>query len=339
MSVAAPRASDRDGRRTLANDQIEVTLDLDRGADIVSLVDRRSGIDVLFRTPWADRAEVVARRGSLLHHASSTEAWLESYAGGWQLLCPNAGPPVERAGVVHGFHGEAAVVPWTLTGEDAEELRLRVSLHTVPLTIERTLILAGPTVAIEDVVRNDAPVPVEFDYQHHPAFGAPLLAPEAVVETGARTFVADPDTAHWRFAPASVHAWPPRADGDEPLDRLPALSKPRVLLGWLADFDEPWAALRNPELDVAVALRWDGATMPYAWFWQELNGTPGYPWYGRTYAMAIEPSSTITGGPDRKPLRLGGGATLRTAMRATVCPGRSAIRMVHDDGTVEVEDD
>jgi hypothetical protein len=309
-------------RLTLASDDVELTVDLDRGADVVSLVDRRTGVDVLFRTPWAERAEAVARRGSLLWHESSTTAWLESYAGGWQLLCPNAGGPTERAGVAHGFHGEAAVVPWTLVGADGGSVRLRVELHTTPLAIERTLSLAGPVVAVDDVVRNVSQIAVELDYQHHPAFGAPLLAPGAVIETGARTFATE----------AGGRPWP----GVPPVDRVPPLDEPRAILGWLGDFDEPWAALRNPALDLGVALRWNVAVMPYAWVWQELHATAEYPWFRRAYALAIEPSSTPAGGPGRTSLALAGGAAFEAGIRLTVCGGARPIRSVDVDGSVHV---
>lgn len=310
------------GRQRLANEHLELTLDVDRGADVVSLVDRRTGVDVMFRTPWAARAERVARRGSLLWHESSVAAWLESYAGGWQLLCPNAGPPTERAGITHGFHGEAAVVPWTLEESSSDTARLRVELHTIPLAIERTLALEGPVVVVDDIVRNLAPVAVELDYQHHPAFGPPLLAPGCVIETGARTFVADPAAAQWDFEPSH--------------DTVPPREQTRAVLGWLADFAEPWAALRNPELDLGVALRWDAATMPYAWIWQELNATEAYPWYQRAYVMAIEPSSTPTSGPERRSIRLAGDASIHAGMRLTVCRGRQAIRSVSDSGAVQL---
>ena len=321
----------------LRNDDVELAVNLDRGADIVSLVDRRTGVDVMFRTPWATRAEEVARRGSLVWHESSLDAWLESYAGGWQLLCPNVHEPVARDGRTHGFHGEAAVVPWTLETAGPGEARLHVELHTVPLRIERTLSLAGPVVVVDDVVRNLAPVSIGFDYQHHPAFGAPFIAPGCVLETGAKRYIADPGSTHWLFEPGSVHTWPPEVPGgaDPPLDRLPPADRPRAALGWLTGFDEPWAAIRNPELDLGVALRWDASVMRNAWLWQELNGTEGYPWYGRAYVIALEPSSTVTAGPGRlDTVTLAGGASLHTGVRVTVCGGRAPIKSIDAAGVV-----
>lgn len=325
-------------RLTLANEEVRLTLALDRGADVVSLVDQRTATEVMFQTPWAERAEQVAAGGSLLWHGSSFNAWIESYPGGWQLLCPNAGPPTERAGTMLGFHGEASLVPWTVTEASSASVRLEVALHTVPLKIERMLTLVGSVITIEDVIRNLAPVSVEFDYQHHPAFGPPLLAPGAVIETGAGSFVADRGEARWCFEPGGRAAWPPSAPGEQPLDRLPPIGRPRALLGWLDDFDEPWAAIRNPELDLGVALRWDAEVMPYAWFWQELNGTVGYPWYARAYVMAIEPSSTPADGFTRTSLSLETGGVLQTGVRLSICGGRSPIRCVDAAGVVETVD-
>lgn len=40
---------------TLTNNQLEVTVLPDKGADIYSLVHRGTGVDVLFKSPWGVR--------------------------------------------------------------------------------------------------------------------------------------------------------------------------------------------------------------------------------------------------------------------------------------------
>ena len=42
-------------------------------------------------------------------------------------------------------------------------------------------------------------------------------------------------------------------------------------------------------------LAWTRDVFPYLWFWQELRGSFGYPWYGRSRVMAVEPFSSIPG--------------------------------------------
>jgi hypothetical protein len=43
-----------------------------------------------------------------------------------------------------------------------------------------------------------------------------------------------------------------------------------------------------------VALAWDIDDFPYAWLWHEIR-SPGFPFYGRTYIVAIEPASSWPG--------------------------------------------
>jgi hypothetical protein len=52
--------------------------------------------------------------------------------------------------------------------------------------------------------------------------------------------------------------------------------------------------MTSRKYDFSVALVWP-QIFPYLWFWQELRGSFGYPWYGNSYVMAIEPFSSIPG--------------------------------------------
>ena len=42
----------------------------------------------------------------------SLTAWLEAYAGGWQVLFPNGGFANTYKGVELGYHGEASMKAW-----------------------------------------------------------------------------------------------------------------------------------------------------------------------------------------------------------------------------------
>ena len=53
--------------------------------------------------------------------------------------------------------------------------------------------------------------------------------------------------------------------------------------------------MTSRKYDFSVALVWPQKLFPYLWFWQELRGSFGYPWYGNSYVMAIEPFSSIPG--------------------------------------------
>ena len=299
---------------------LRVVVDTARGADVLSLIHRGRDVDVLFSTPWRERAERV-RSG--LETPTSTDPVagpLEQYAGGWQLLCPNAGAPRVVAGAPVGFHGEAWLASWDVVEADQLSARLRTELHTIPVLIERELTLdpASAALTITDVLINLSDVDLEFDYVSHPAFGGDFVEGRVRVDTGARSFTADPDTAGGAVPAGSVEDWPHTRDGVD-LRVVPEPGEQRMLFGWLSDFDEHWASITNLDLGLSVRLDWDGTHLPYAWFWQELNWTEGYPWFRRARAIAIEPSSTTAGGADRHSvLRLEANGSVRLPLTITL---------------------
>lgn len=302
---------------TLADDELEVVVDVGRGADILSLTHRRSGVDVLFSTPWREHADAIRSGRASLTAYDEVAVHLEQYRGGWNTLCPNAGPPRLVHGAPVGFHGEAVTARWDVVAQGEIELMLRLSLFSVPVTIQRRLVLTGDgTLLIEDDLTNDGPDELEIDYVSHPAFGGPFLEGRCTVDTNARHYTADPGTDGSVVAAGTRHAWP-WALGDDGTDKVDLRDVPppgasRMAFGWLSDFDDPWATVTNHDLGLSVRLAWESTHQPYAWFWQELNATPGFPWHRRARAFAIEPSSTITSGPDR-----------RSALRLE--PGRSVL--------------
>lgn len=290
---------------TLADDDLEVVVDVGRGADILSLRHRRTAVDVLFTTPWRERADAIRAGHTSPSSYDEVAVFLEQYRGGWNTLCPNAGPPRVVAGTPVGFHGEAATARWEVLARTDTELRLRLSLFSVPVSIERRMVLTGDgTLLIEDDVSNDGPDPLVIDHVSHPAFGGTFLGGRCTVETSARHYTADPGTDGSFVAAGSLHTWPwaRGAEGADDVDlrEVPPPGTARMAFGWLSDFDDPWASITNHDLGLVVRLAWDRTHQPYAWFWQELNATPGFPWHRRARAFAIEPSSTITSGPDRE---------------------------------------
>lgn len=282
----------------LADDRLRVTLLPDRGADIHAVRDLRTGIDVLWKTPWGLRV-----RAGDDSPPGSPGAWLNSYAGGWQVLIPSGGGPSSHRGVDHPYHGEACSRPWaatTATGADGMERGVfRVRLSDAPLRLERTVSLAPRgQVVVEERVTNDGDRPVDYMWVHHPAFGAPLVAPGARIRTSAKTILADAalDGPANPLEPGSSHPWPvvETRDGRQlDLSFVPGAAQGRQLLGYLSGFDEGALSIENHTLGLACTLSWQLDVFPYAWLWQELRGTAGPPWFGGAYAMAIEPATSF----------------------------------------------
>ncbi len=302
-----------------------------KGADIYAIVDQRTGIDIMFKTPWGLRDPLATAP-----RTDSTTAWLERYGGGWQVLCPNAGDEQVVDGVARGYHGEASVLPWTVLDSGPAYADLTVDLFTVPLTMRRRIELDGPVLRIVESLTNTAAMDVGAVWGHHPAFGLPFTGPACRIDTGARTVLADIEAPGTELVASSRHEWPVVTDRTgAPLDlrRTAEKGQTREIMAYLTDFDEPFYALSNPDLGFGIGMRWDGAVFPHAWLWQEINSGQGFPWYGRAHAVAIEPSNVI-GGHGQEALRRRGPGVVLTGgqtLEATIELVRYAV-----DADVEV---
>lgn len=308
---------------TLADGIVEVVVDAGRGADVLSVRHLDSDLDVLFSTPWREHADAIRLGVEPPRSHDPVAGYVEGYRGGWNTLCPNAGAPRSVHGAPVGFHGEAVHARWQVLAAEPQEVRLSTRLFTVPVSIERRLTVAAGSVLIQDEVHNESDVELEIDYVSHPAFGGAFLDGRCTVDTNAGSYHVDPDTQGGVGASGSRHSWPFVTPPDgHPVDlrEVPAPGQSRMAFGWLADFDgTPWASITNHDLGLAVRIDWQGTHQPYAWFWQELNWMPTFPWHRRARAFAIEPSSTTTSGPDRRSvLSLAAGATVRLPVSLTL---------------------
>lgn len=329
----------------IENDILEVVVLPDKGADIYVLRHKPSNLDVLYKSPWGVRMNSRA--------ASSSLIWHELYAGGWQVLCPNGGAACEYKGVELGFHGEASVSPWSWSVRTATEDRVEISLATrlirSPLRLERTMVLdrGSAVLAIRERIVNEGGEPIDYLWGHHPAFGGEFLRGTCRIDTSARRFTADDtyDGPHNPLEPGRQHDWPWAAGrgGKIDLARVPSLKDRRQLLGYLSDFaGGAWFAITNTDLGVGVGLAWSGDVMPFAWLYQEMNASVGFPWFGNTYLMAIEPNTSIPGqglvavmrktGTHRT-LQAGGSAEVQ--LRAVIYEATTPIIHISTDGTVE----
>jgi hypothetical protein len=304
----------------LATDRIEVVVDPGRGADILALVHRASGLDVLFRTPWRDHADVV-RAGAEPRTHDPVAGWLERYRGGWQVNCPNAGPPRSVHGAPVGFHGEASRASWQVLEVAPTAARMAVELFSVPVRIDRQVDLDDATVRVTDTLTNLSDVPLEIDYVAHPAFGGEFLRAGVDIELDGGHFISDPDSTSTVLEPGSRHRWPGTIDRfGAPLDlsQVPPAGTRREVFGWLEALPTSTVTLRSRATRLDARIDWDGERLPYAWLWQELESTPGFPWYRRARALAVEPASTPTSGPDRPSLALDARATVALPVSITL---------------------
>ena len=332
---------------SLKNDMLEVTILPDKGADIYECIYLPKGIDVLWKTPWGllDPAQ------SMPSSYQSTQAWIDSYPGGWQVLFPNGGAPCTYKGVELNFHGEAALSAWNYeileSGGYMVSVRFDTRLRHSPFRIERTLSLeaGNPILYIHECITNVAGEPMDFMWVHHPAFGAPFISEDCRIDIGARSLIADDKTSETDnpLKPGERFDWPyVNSDhGQIDLSQVPDGDNPRQLLAYFDDFESGWYAITNPKLGLGVGMAWSVDVFPYAWFWQEMYSSSGYPWYKNAYVMAIEPSTTIPAhglsaamektGSHRT---LSAGESLETELIMTLYESENGVQRVNPDGTV-----
>ena len=91
----------------LENEALRVVVAPEKGADIVSFVDKRSGVDVMLRLPMGLRSPKTET--ALLNQPHAREAF---YEGGWQELFPVASECGDYCEMEQPFHGEAAQLMW-----------------------------------------------------------------------------------------------------------------------------------------------------------------------------------------------------------------------------------
>jgi hypothetical protein len=296
----------------LETESIVATIDPERGSDVLSLVHRPSGTDVLLTMPEPP--------DGLIATDSSELAWLQRYRGGWQTLIPVAGPEREVNGRTVGFHGEASISRWALHNSDRTSAQLSLTLTSVPVAIDRHVAVSGPRIQVSDKLTNFGNKELTIDYVAHPAFGGALLEGDCRLTTGAKTFTFDPDTDSEIASPGTEQPWPgDPAKLQTDLGQIPDRDSPRALLGWLGDLNAGWASIENLGTGLSATIDWDATQLPYAWLWQELQASEGFPWFRQVRTIAVEPASCQSGGPSRtSALSLGPGESVDIAVGITV---------------------
>jgi len=264
----------------LQSDALQLRIDSDHGAEVIDLVDLRSGRQLLGRPPFASQPR---RAGDL-----DEETWTASYRGGWQLLTPNAGSACTVAGTSHGFHGRASNDPWQVLEHGAAGAMLGWVGHG--LTVERRFSVMDATVHAD--VRWEAAERSPLLAVEHLALGIELLHPEVVIELPGGRAVEMAEREGPTRAPGDAPRWPELAllDGSrERGDRWP-LTRPRSRLACVQDVPEGTARVVNARTGAGVALSWNHEQLPHVWIWHEVR-TSGGPWRGMTEMLVIEPAS------------------------------------------------
>ncbi len=280
----------------MENDYLRIGILAGRGSDIFEFRYKPKDVDFMLRL-----SKGILNPNLDFSQMRSTDNQFEDYYyGGWQEVLPNS-PGFNYRGASLGQHGEVSLTPWKHAILENSPGKVSVKLWTrplrVPILIEKTLTLeAGKaTLFIDEKLTNESATHLDISWGHHIAFGLPFLKESAKITTNARSFLAEPLMPPNRRFQSGVESVFPNAlniNGMEddasiiPPESAPAYSD----LAYLSGFDDAaFYALKNEEKNVGFAVRWDARIFKHVWYWQERYATQDAPWWGSTYAVALEP--------------------------------------------------
>jgi hypothetical protein len=332
----------------LENESIRVTVLADKGADVYSFVHKPTDVDFMWRTPWGVRDP----RKFLPTTGAPTSIWLDVYEGGWQTVVPHGGFPSTVAGAELGLHGEVNTMPWDVdVVEDSSKrvsARFRVKGARTPFRVEKTLTVeAGSTaLVVEESVTNEGEEPADCVWLEHIAIGAPLLASGARLNVPACTILNHPaDMGKDAKLKPGWSGPSPKAAAKRgaaiDFSRFPGKEDRSLDMAYFTGMKEGWYAVTNDQLGVGFGVSFPVSVFEYLWFWRNLGGGTGYPWYRRCYNVGLEPCTSFpnTGlGPaieNKTARRFRAGQTVSATIHAVAYTGKGKVRRITSGGGVE----
>jgi hypothetical protein len=254
-------------------------VDPSHGAEVLDLVDLRSGRQLLGRPPFGSESP----RGGDLDEGPWTAAW----RGGWQGCLPNAGNACTVDGVRHGFHGRASNDAWEVL--EAGEAHLTARWRGHGLEALRRLEATADAFSISTTVEARADR-APFVALEHLSFGIELIEPgvELSLPSGRASELDE------RLGPAIPpdHApeWPELGLVDGGVERVDSrpLDEDRGRVYVVRDVAEGRAVVRNGARGHGVEITWPARELPHLLVWDEARAT-GDVWRHATEILCIEP--------------------------------------------------
>ncbi len=276
----------------LESPELRVVVSLTRGGEIQEIRDKATDVDILWHGHEDVRRGVLAPTTKELPHG----AFLDHFAGGWQVVFPSAQYPTTIGGAPFGVHGELALLPWRLerVSEDDHEVwaELSVESRRIPVRMTRRITVAARKVLISDIIDNNSQETFDVQWGHHIALGGAVAEPETTIRLPEHTPFEVPDdpSPSYRYA-AGAYTWPnvtTRSGEYEAVDRLPPNdgTDGHVIAG---PMKEGAAHVASPAAGLELLLEWDAAMFPYCWIWNVFGGMHEWPLWGRHRLFTLEP--------------------------------------------------
>lgn len=331
----------------LENELIKVVVLVDKGADIYQFVHKPTDTDFMWRSPWG------VRNPSLFVPTTGDggQLWMDVYEGGWQTILPSGGIANTYMGADLGQHAEVNTIPWDcqIIEDSIEKVSMRCWVRTVrtPFFFEKTLSLrkGSSVLEIEANLLNEAEEPVQTMWGDHLAFGAPFLSERCVIDVpGGKIFNHQPEIAPQNDIKLDAEGewpWIQMKNGSKlDLRKVRSKSTRALTLSYVTDMPDGWYSVTNQETGIGFGLVFPKDVFKYLWYWQSVGGGFGYPWYGRTYNIGLEPFTShghkgLTDAVENgTAIKLEPGESISASQRAVAFEGAKGVESIDTDGIV-----
>ena len=329
----------------LENEGLRVGVLLDKGADVFEFTYKPKDLDFMWQSP------IEMRKPFVTTSAMAEGAFHNYYYGGWQEILPSAGWSSEPyQGGYQGLHGEASLLPFEASvlddRPDLVSLRVRTRLYRSPLSLERTMSLKRDKSALflTERLTNESESDFAIMWGHHPAIGMPFLSERCVVSVPAKKVEVLAFHANGLWEPGGVYSFPmvPNRRTGKLQDITKVLPKDTrsVDVVFFKELSEGWYSIANEESQMGFGMSWDRSVFPYLWMWQVYGGHNDYPWYGRTYNIALEPFTSYPPAGINNAIKNGTALTLTPSQvletdLVAVAHEANSVKRIDRDGTLE----
>lgn len=284
---------------TMENELIKLSILTGKGTDILELIYKPKDLNLLWSSPKNFSSYDIKNN-------LAKNDFLETYLGGWQEIIPNGGSPVVYKGAAFRLHEETPLLAWEYKiiedSIDKISIEFSVSLKKMPLSVKKTisLISGDPVIYIDEEISNFGGELLDFMWGHHPCFGEPFLDENCVInfhceeiQSNINSISSNPIVKP--NAVGKLDAFP--GFNGQPVDLSKVMNKKikTAELLYATKMLDNWFSIRNTNKNIGIGFIFDEKIFKYLYLWFVYGGSEGYPWYCKTYSLAVEPWSSYPG--------------------------------------------
>lgn len=284
---------------TMENELIKLSILTGKGTDILELIYKPKDLNLLWSSPKNFSSYDIKNN-------LAKNDFLETYLGGWQEIIPNGGSPVVYKGAAFGLHEETPLLAWEYKiiedSIDKISIEFSVSLKKMPLSVKKTisLISGDPVIYIDEEISNFGGELLDFMWGHHPCFGEPFLDENCVINFNCEEIQSNINSISSNpivkpNAVGKLDAFP--GFNGQPVDLSKVMNKKikTAELLYATKMLDNWFSIRNTNKNIGIGFIFDEKIFKYLYLWFVYGGSEGYPWYSKTYSLAVEPWSSYPG--------------------------------------------